>query len=283
VAAQLLTAWAVQGASGVEAARVLVEPWIEETREETLPNQLPCTVPDLLWYAGDEAAAADGYEACLLQQFYYRADAITNRGLRDAAEAAGAEFYDLDAEVRLASPHGIPGFETFYDYCHYTPRGNLLAGHLVAAALAPHLGIDPGRLVTAAAAIARYDQERADRRTDFPELGSWVGADWDVTLLTQLRADLQRDRRGGDGESALGRVFEANSAASSSALSSPDATRLALHGYLGALDGDPDFAVARANLEAVLRTEAGRSFVEAERDDAPVIQRLRALSGSLLD
>jgi len=278
---RMLAAWATQGQLGVGAAGVTVLPWIEEARSRPVEHQLPCDVPDLLWYAGDPVAAAEEYEACLLQRFYYRADAVTNEGLRAAAAGAGADFYDLDADVRAASPDGVPSFETFYDYCHYTPRGNVLAGHLVAAAIAPKLGIDAAAIPPVAEVMARYDAARAGRLVDLPELDGWAGAAWDVTLLTQLRADLQRDRRIGDEDSAMGRLFAANRDASSSALSNPDATRLALHGYLGALAVEPDFAVARANLEAVLRTEAGRSFLEGERGNDPVTEQLRAIAAEL--
>ncbi|MCP4870052.1 MAG: SGNH/GDSL hydrolase family protein [Proteobacteria bacterium] len=279
--ARILRAWATQGAEGAEAASALVAPWVAEARSRTIENQLPCDVPDLLYYAGDAEAAAPEYEACLLQRFYYRADAVTNDGLRTAAAAAGADFFDLDGAVRAASPDGIPAFDTFYDYCHYTPRGNVLAGHLVAAAAAPALGIDAGRIPTPEAGLAAYDEARGGRTVDLPELASWAGASYDVTLLTQLRADLQRERRTGDDDSALGRIFAANRDASTSAVSNPDATRLALHGYLGALALDPSSAVAKANLEAVLKTPAGRSFVEAERGDDVMTHRLRELLAEL--
>lgn len=278
---RILAAWATQGADGSAAASALVAPWIEEARGRSIENKLPCDVPDLLFYAGDPAGSAPEYEACLLQRFYYRADGVTNDGLRSAAEATGVDFFDLDGAVRRASPDGIPAFETFYDYCHYTPRGNVLAGHLVAAAVAPHLGIDASAIPSVVEGVGGYDRARRAKLTDEADLASWAGASWDVTLLTQLRADLQRERRTGDDESPLGRVFAANRDASTSSLSNPDATRLALHGYLGALARDPDFAPAQANLEAVLRTEAGRAFVEAERGEDPMTQRLRALLGEV--
>jgi len=261
---RLLTAWAVHGAEGPAAAQALIAPWVEEERGASAEFQRPCGVADLLWYAGDEEAAAPAYEACLLHQYYYRADPVINEGLRAAAARAGAEFYDLDGAIRARSPHGVPGFESFYDYCHYTPRGAVLAGHLIAAAIAPRIGIDPASLPSPEDGVAAYGRLRAGRTEDLPALEEWVGASWDVTLLTQLRLDLPSERRGGDDQSALGMIFAANSNAATSSLVNLDATRLAIGGYLAALEVEPEHPVARANLASVLATDAGRLLIPSD-------------------
>ncbi len=279
--ARMMAAWATQGRFGADAAKALVVPWIDDLRAVSIEGQLPCDVPDLLWYAGDEEAAAPLYEECLLHRFYYRADAETNAGLRAAADAAGAEFVDLDAAVRAASPHGVPAFEWFYDYCHYTPRGNVLAGTVLARALAPYLDVDPSALPTPDEALARYDALRNGSLLDRLEIEEWTGVAWDVTLLTQLRVDLQQDRRTGDEESWTAHAFHGNRDASTAALSSLDATRLALHSYVRALRQEPGAEVVRRNLELLLRSEAGRAFLSGEQGDDETTRMLREIAAGL--
>lgn len=273
---RLLRTWATRELFGAEAAAELIAPWIAQIEANVPERQRPCDVADLLWYAGDRQAAADVYEACLLQRMYYRADGVLNEGLQRSARRSGAAFYDLDADVRAASPDGIPGWETFYDYCHYTPRGNLLVGHLLAAQIAERLEL-PGEIPSAASALEAWDADRAGRLTDLPELERWAGVSHDVTLLTALRIDVQNEARQGPPDTALTFTFDGNRDAAGASFGMMDATPIAMQSYLRALEVDPGFEPARRNLRWLLSTDAGAWQAANTSGDDPWMRQLQAL------
>ncbi len=249
---RMLLAWATRELQGAEAAAERVAPWVEQLAEA--PADQSCDAADLVYYAGAPDPAL--YQGCLLQRMYYRADGVINDGLRRSARRADARFFDLDAELRATSPGGIPGWETFYDYCHYNPRGSLLVGHLLAGRIAGLLDL-PGEVPEWRAAVEAWDRDRAGRRTDLPELDRWAGVSYDVELLTTLPLGGDREPRPGPPGTALTLTFEGNRLAAGASFGMMDAVPEALRAWVEALEVDPDFAPARRNLQQLLETDAG--------------------------
>jgi len=213
---QLQYAWALQVLLGAEGALKKIRPWIESWRTER-HRQMgtdTCPVANLFYYAGDTESAREEHKRCLLDAYYYRADDTINQRLLSRATELGAERFDLAAEVVQRSPAELPGYESFFDYCHYNPRGNLLIGHLLARRIGEALDL-PGGVEAPEAALARFREQRRGRLSDLPHLDDWVGVNFDVTFLTSDRhGDSSHFVRGGDVESALGKVFAANELAS---------------------------------------------------------------------
>jgi len=213
---QLLYAWALRVLLGSETALVKVSPWIESWRNER-HRQMgtdTCPVANLFFYAGDMESARIEHERCLLDAYYYRADPPINERLLSRASQLGVESFDLATAVISHSPSGLPGYETFLDYCHYNPRGNVLIGHLLAERISEVLSLS-GQVESAERALSRFQEQRRSRLTDLPNLDDWVGVNFDVTFLTSDRhGDASHSVREGDPESALGKVFAANERAS---------------------------------------------------------------------
>jgi hypothetical protein len=213
---QLLYAWALRVLFGSEEALEKVGPWIESWRSER-HRQMgtdTCPVANLFFYAGDMESARIEHERCLLDAYYYRADPPINERLLSRAGELGAESFDLATAVISHSPSELPGYETFLDYCHYNPRGNVLIGHLLATRIREVLSL-PGKVESAERALLRFQEQRSSRLIDLPGLDDWVGVNFDVTFLTSDRhGDASHSVREGDPESALGKVFAANERAS---------------------------------------------------------------------
>ncbi|MCZ7584633.1 MAG: hypothetical protein M5R36_15560 [Deltaproteobacteria bacterium] len=139
-------------------------------------------------------------------------------------------FVDLAEEIVARSPHGIPGFETFLDYCHFNVRGHLLAAHLLAPAVARLAGID-GVHADPEAALADEAKRRGGRRTDLPELDGWAGVDYEVEYLVDEMAGMKEDmafrtdlekRMSEEGPSPLALTFLGNRIATSGGGNSED-------------------------------------------------------------
>jgi len=213
---QLQYAWALRVLLGSERAIERIMPWIESWRTER-HRQMgtdTCPVANLFYYAGDMDSARVEHERCLLDAYYYRADSTINQRLLSRAQELGAKSFDLAAEVVQRSPAELPGYETFFDYCHYNPRGNLLVGHLLARRIGEVLGVSGG-IEAPEAALASFRERRRGRLTDLPGLDDWVGVNFDVTFLTSDRhGESSHFARLGDADSALSKVFEANELAS---------------------------------------------------------------------
>lgn len=88
--------------------------------------------------AGDGARARGLFRSALdADPHLRRATTRLAQRVRAAADGeAGAHLFDADAELAARAPGGVIGFETFYDYVHFTPEGALRT----AAALAQGLG-----------------------------------------------------------------------------------------------------------------------------------------------
>jgi len=253
--------WATRLADGTEAATALAREAHQRARAAEGVAFVECSTADLFWYAGARAEAAPIFERCLLPRMLYRADSATNETLRRAAGAKGAGFLDLDAVARGHSDAGVPDFDLFYDYCHYSPRGNVLAGHALAAGIAQHLGLEL-ELPSVAAGLAAHDAGRAGRLVDRYELAEFAGVEFDVTNLVALRPDPQRDSRRGPPDDPQQGLFAANRNAASANWSYWDAFPIAVDSYLRAMEGgNPAVAAAASeNLRWLLDQPPGRHW-----------------------
>ena len=213
---QLQYAWALRVLEGSEGALKKIRPWIEawRTARHRQMGTDRCPVANLFFYAGDTQSARVEHDRCLLDAYYYRADPSINARLMARAAELGAQRFDLAAEVSLHSPGGLPGYEIFFDYCHYNPRGNLLIGHLLARSIGAVLGL-PGEIEAPESALQSFQERRRARLSDLPGLDEWVGVNFDVTFLTSDRhGETSHFVRTGDPDSALGKVFAGNELAS---------------------------------------------------------------------
>ena len=86
-------------------------------------------------------------------------------------------------------------------------------------------------------------------------------------------------RRGPEG-TALSHTFHGNRDAAGASFGAMDAVPIALQSYVRALEADPDFTPAKANLEWLLSTEAGAWAAAELSGDDPWMQRLQELAGS---
>jgi lysophospholipase L1-like esterase len=81
-----------------------------------------------------DAARADYRAAMNADPRLRRALDAANERVREVAARRGTGFLDVVELFSRTAPDGIVGFDEFYDYVHFTPRGNaLLAGGLYAA------------------------------------------------------------------------------------------------------------------------------------------------------
>lgn len=211
--------------------------------DEFRAGQEVCLTADLQWHAGDRERAAQGYRRCFLTQHYYRADADTNDRLRAVAESLGVPVVELEAAVIAHSPHGVPDFRWFHDYCHFNVRGSVLAGHVLAQAMADALGVE-ATVRAPAAAVAEHDARWAGRSSDHGSIQHWGGVDADLVQLTGQRP-LTPVRERDDARRAL---FEGNRAAQRASPANPEAVAAAEAAWRRALELDPALTAAAENL-----------------------------------
>ena len=211
---------------------------------------------------GDFGAARDSYRAAMNQDPHLRRalDAMNER-VGSVARSRGVAFVDAVEVMAADADHGIVGFEQFYDYVHFTPRGAIVLAEALFAELV-EMGVVPG----GARAVAGAYRERRLRalgelERDPTPIGEWMGVGFDPEraiadrdlwkydrLLGELDARIEADPR-----DALAIVYRANA----------DAFRLggaedAERGYRAALALRPGDAAIRANLEHL---EAERRLV----------------------
>lgn len=126
--------------------------------------------------AGDLDTARRQYRAAL------EADPHLRRGtarLRARARAVaerheGVVFLDARDALAARAPDGILGFETFYDYVHFTPRGALALAEEIAAALAK-ASLAPAPRAEEQARVRRALEARLRAPQDALAVGEWLG------------------------------------------------------------------------------------------------------------
>jgi tetratricopeptide (TPR) repeat protein len=133
---------------------------------------------------GDFSAARDDYRAAFNADPHLRRalDSMADR-VRRVGQADSVPVLDVIDELQRSAQHGIVGFDEFYDYVHFTPKGALQ----VAAALydelvrlrviEPELAFDPDAFV--ATELAELDA----RSEDWLEVERFVGFSFDRALI----------------------------------------------------------------------------------------------------
>jgi tetratricopeptide (TPR) repeat protein len=206
---------------------------------------------------GDFDAARDDYRNAMNEDPHLRRalDAMNER-VRAVAARRGVPLLDVVALLESEAPHGIVGFEDFYDYVHFTPRGDVL----VASALRDLIT----RLGLADAPDFDGDAYRRDRvatldalEEDPVAIDDWMGFGSDRSRIADR--DLWKYERM---VSALGERVEANPGDARAHAYLGNAAYFRIDGaaeaereYRAALALAPDDRDVQANLDQ-LRAEA---------------------------
>ena len=202
--------------------------------------------------AGDLSAATADYRAAMnTDPHLRRALDAANERLRAVALRRGTGFVDSVLVLSKRSPDGIVGFEDFYDYVHFTPRGNVWLAAALFDALeelgvtGPAAGFD-----SEAYAEARLAQ-LAGLQVDSLTVGDWMGFGFDAAVLgdrdlwkyDRMLQELD-ERIAADSGDVAARVYRGNGHYFRLG-GGADAGR----DYRSALELDPENQVIRANLE----------------------------------
>ena len=134
---------------------------------------------------GDWGAARADYRAHMNEDPHLRR-ALDRMGDRvvAVAKAGAARAIDITAEFSQTTPNGIVGFEEFYDYVHFTPRGATRAGVLVFEALRD-AGWLPEETDFAPQAYLQGEAARiAASGADAFGLDAWLGIGFDSANLS---------------------------------------------------------------------------------------------------
>jgi tetratricopeptide (TPR) repeat protein len=167
---------------------------------------------------GDAEAARDDHRAAMNADPHLRraTDAMAERARR-VAETEGALLVDTIDRLAAASETGLVGFEQFYDYVHFTPRGAVLAAAAAARAVE---GVDPA-VVTAYVAAHGADPaaEPPGEHPDELDVLAWRGIGFDRARIHSRdlwKFDQALDeidaRLAKDGDDWVALVYRANAA-----------------------------------------------------------------------
>jgi lysophospholipase L1-like esterase len=201
-----------------------------------------------------DGARADFRAAMNADPHLRRALDAMNARVERVARKHGAPYLDTVEFLSRKAVHGIVGFEEFYDYVHFTPRGAVL----VAAELFRTLrtaGFVPQETDLEPDGFARERLEAlAALREDPLEVNEWLGfcferdriTDRDLWKYDKCLADLA-ERIEGDPTDFRALVYRGN--ARSFHL---EGAAGAAEDYRAALELRPDADVVRANLRALL-------------------------------
>lgn len=204
---------------------------------------------------GDPRAARDDYRASMNADPHLRraTDAMADR-VRRVAGNRDVPLVDVVEELSAQADHGIVGFDEFYDYVHFTPRGVVLVAtgafrEMLDAGILPRpAAFDPGEYARERLAwLARLDEDPLDS-------SDWMGfgfntagiADRDLWKYDKLLQALdQRIETNPDDLRAL--VYRGNAHTYR-----VDGAARAAQDYARALEISDDNPVIRANLERLL-------------------------------
>jgi lysophospholipase L1-like esterase len=209
---------------------------------------------------GEFKAARRDYRAAMNEDPHLRRalDAMNDR-VRAVAARTGAPLLDTVALLEASAEHGIVGFDAFYDYVHFTPRGALE----VAAALVDELealGLVDRSPHYSARGFAEQELARiAAATTDFLAIDRWLGvgfdlgriADRDLWKYEKMVQQLD-ERLAADPRDVRALVYRANAR-----YFELDGAAAAERDYRAALELAPESQVIRGNL--VRLRQAGRS------------------------
>jgi hypothetical protein len=170
---------------------------------------------------GDFDAARRDYRLAMNEDRHLRR-ALDELGdaLSQVAAKRGAIYVDTVAALAADAPHAIVGFEHFYDYVHFTPRGAAVAAAALTAALAEAGAIEPAPGFELGRERAARLAELAAIARDPVEVEDWLGfgfdlrgiADRDLWKYDRLQAELDRHIEA-DPRDALALAYRGNARA----------------------------------------------------------------------
>lgn len=172
LAGRLMLATAVAEVDGNEAAMRLVSPWIEESKEYEKEESGPIAMFYLI--AGDIEQARRLFANSLRYRYMVANEQINRTLTESTARIPSAHLVDLAAEISTRSPDGIPGFDSFLDYCHYNQRGHLVLAHVLARAIADSYDL-PGSIPSPDEALNKRRMDYRLRWEQLPPFEQWEG------------------------------------------------------------------------------------------------------------
>lgn len=204
---------------------------------------------------GDLDAARADYRAALNEDRHLRraVDAQNDR-VRELARRRGIPMVDTVAWMASRAQHEIVGFDEFYDYVHFTPRGVVLVAEALFREL-PRLGwVPPSPTFDLDAYVHERLQHLAGLSEDPFDVSEWMGfgfdpdqiRDRDLWKYDRLLEDLDR-RLEAAPEDYRSRVYRGNAH-----FFQADGAAGAAADYRAALALEPDDAAVRANLTRLL-------------------------------
>ena len=209
---------------------------------------------------GDFELARTAYRSALNEDPHLRrALDRMNDELKQVARDSDVTILDTVELLSKSAKHGIVGFDEFYDYVHFTPRGALL----VATELFEVIGRSGVVRNTKPFDSAAYFEQELDRLEQLPvdeyAVDRWVGfgfdrkriADRDLWKYDELLQELD-DRIEEDPEDFSALVYRGNIY-----FFRLDGAEQAESDYRAALELAPNHPIVRSNLERLLR-ERGR-------------------------
>ncbi|MBI4819125.1 MAG: hypothetical protein HY791_22830 [Deltaproteobacteria bacterium] len=106
-----------------------------------------------------------------------------NERVKRVATRNHVQFFDLVEALSQSSEHGIVGFDMFYDYVHFTPRGAVVAGMEIFSkvdetSLAGH--DEPEAQSYVATQLAKLDQ----MSDDFLSVDEWLGIGFELARVS---------------------------------------------------------------------------------------------------
>lgn len=133
---------------------------------------------------GNYGAARDDFRAAMnVDPHLRRALDTANMRLRTIAETNGVAFLDMVEELSARNKRKIVGFEQFYDYVHFTPKGAIWAAAAIFETLQEQ-GIVP--------VAPQFDSEQCVRdrvteleqlKSDFLDVYQWLGIGFDLDRI----------------------------------------------------------------------------------------------------
>jgi tetratricopeptide (TPR) repeat protein len=126
-----------------------------------------------------DAARADYRAAMNADPHLRRALDAGNERVRRVAERRGTGFFDAVEWLARRAPDGIVGFDEFYDYVHFTPRGNVLAAAGFFAEMRRMEVVSPAPGFDAEAFAAARLAEVGSLRSDAFAVEEWLGFGFD--------------------------------------------------------------------------------------------------------
>jgi tetratricopeptide (TPR) repeat protein len=205
--------------------------------------------------AGDFDAAREDYRAAMNADPHLRRalDAMADR-VREVARHRGLPCVDVIEGLSRQARHGIVGFDEFYDYVHFTPRGAVLVAGMAFRGLREAGVLPEPASFDLDAALGGRLERLAALREDPLALDEWLGFGFDASriadrdlwkydrLLEELDREIERDP-----SNLRALVYRANAWAFR-----VDGAAKALAGYERALALSGNAPVIRSNRDRVL-------------------------------